>query len=205
MNGENDVNGVPRIPCDPAPPPAQTPDAKALLRQTLLGTRRALDTGSRTLWDALIGARVLDWCAARRVASLGVYWPLRGEPDLSAAYAELARLGVPLMLPVVVARDAPLRFAAWTPGEPMHKDSMGIAVPAQLRIVPTPQALLVPCLGFNIGKMRLGYGGGFYDRTLEQLPRPATLGIAYATLAAEFEGQAHDIALDNIATEDGLI
>lgn len=205
MNGQDDVDGVPRIPCAPASPPAQTADAKALLRQTLLGTRRALDPASRTLWDALIGARVLDWCAARRVASLGVYWPLRGEPDLSATYTELARLGVALLLPVVLARDAPLRFAAWTPGEPMHKDGMGIAVPEDLRIETTPPALLVPCLGFNVGKLRLGYGGGFYDRTLEQSPRPATLGIAYARLAAEFEGQAHDIALDNIATEDALI
>lgn len=205
MNGENDANGGPRIPRETAAPPAQTPDAKALLRQTLLGARRALHADSRTAWDGQIGAHVLAWCAQRKVTDLGVYWPLRGEPDLSASYAALARLGVALWLPVVLERDAPLRFAAWTPGEAMHKDHMGIAVPERLRFGPTPAALLVPCLGFNVGKFRLGYGGGFYDRTLALSPRPLTLGVAYAALAAAFDGQAHDIALDDIATESGLI
>lgn len=205
MSGENDANGGPRIPRETAAPPAQTPDAKALLRQALLARRRALSADNRAAADALIGERVAAWCAQRQVKNLGVYWPLRGEPDLSASYAELARLGVALSLPVVLERDAPLRFAAWTPGEAMHKDTMGIAVPEQLRFGPLPAALLVPCLGFNAGKFRLGYGGGFYDRTLALSPRPLTLGVAYAALAAAFDGQAHDIALDAIATEDGII
>ncbi|HEV7815607.1 MAG TPA: 5-formyltetrahydrofolate cyclo-ligase [Janthinobacterium sp.] len=175
------------------------------MRKALLSRRRGLDQAARTGWDGAIGARILAWCEQRAVPALGVYWALQGEPELGAAYAELARRGVRLLLPVVVEKDAPLRFAAWTPGEAMLKDGMGVAVPAQRRLEATPPALLVPCLGFNAARLRLGYGGGFYDRTLAQAPRPATLGIAYACMAAEFDGDAHDIALDNIATESDLI
>ena len=66
-----------------------------------------------------------------------------------------------------------------------------------------PPALLVPCLGFNDAGFRLGYGGGYYDRTLELAPRPFTLGIAYACLAAQFASAPHDVALDRIITELG--
>jgi 5,10-methenyltetrahydrofolate synthetase len=64
-----------------------------------------------------------------------------------------------------------------------------------------PQALLIPCVGFNRNKIRLGYGGGFYDRTLAPLSRPRTVGIAYSCGLAEFDGAAHDIALDAVITE----
>jgi 5,10-methenyltetrahydrofolate synthetase len=133
--------------------------------------------------------------------ALGVYWPLRGEPDLAAAYAALAVAGVALVLPVVLARDAPLGFAAWTPGEPMTVDTMGVAVPAALRMVAAPPLLLVPCLGFNAQGYRLGYGGGYYDRTLATLPRPRTAGVVYACMRAGFGAAAHDIALDAVLTE----
>jgi 5-formyltetrahydrofolate cyclo-ligase len=76
-----------------------------------------------------------------------------------------------------------------------------VAVPADLRMVARPGALLIPCLGFNGGRFRLGYGGGYYDRTLAQQPRPVTAGIAYNCLAAEFASAAHDVALDLVLTE----
>ena len=183
---------------------AQLP-TKALLRKSLLAARRALGADQRARWDRALGAHIVAWWKVRLVPALGVYWPLRDEPDLRAAYAELAALGVRLALPVVLQKDAPLVFSAWQPGEAMLKDGMGIAVPATLRIEAMPPAILLPCLGFNPQRCRLGYGGGFYDRTLAALPRPATVGVAYACLAAPFAGDAHDIALDDIVTEDGII
>ena len=78
---------------------------------------------------------------------------------------------------------------------------MGIAVPAPPRTVVQPQALLVPCVGFNADRIRLGYGGGFYDRTLENMPRPLTIGIGYACAQADFDAAPHDVALDMIVTE----
>jgi 5-formyltetrahydrofolate cyclo-ligase len=177
---------------------------KADLRKRLLAARRAIDPAARAAWDHAIGARVIDWWRGARPASLGVYWPLRDEPDLHAAYAELERLGARLLLPVVVEKHAALEFAEWRIGEAMVKDAMGVAVPADLRLRDAyPAALLVPCLGFNAQGYRLGYGGGFYDRTLARAPRPRTLGVAYSCLEVEFDGDAHDVALDGIVTEAG--
>ena len=177
---------------------------KAALRKALAARRGALDPLQKAAWDAAIGARVLAWWGAEMVdssLSIGVYWPLRGEPDLSSAYAALAAGGTRLALPVVLARGAALGFAAWTPGEAMVKDAMGVAVPASLRMVARPPALLIPCLGFNDELYRLGYGGGYYDRTLTAPPRPKTAGVAYACLRAAFAGEPHDVALDVVLTE----
>jgi 5-formyltetrahydrofolate cyclo-ligase len=200
------MTGTPRIPCGPCALPASdtsdTQSAKDLLRRSLAVLRAGIDPAQKGQWDAAIGAHLLAWWRTQPVPALGVYWPLRGEADLSLAYAELARSGVRLALPVVLARDAPLGFADWQPGEAMHRDEMGVAVPAALRMVERPPALLVPCLGFNENGYRLGYGGGYYDRTLAIEPRPYTLGIAYACLAARFASAPHDVPLDRIVTEN---
>jgi len=132
---------------------------------------------------------------------MGVYWPLAGEPDLSAAYSELTHAGLRLALPVVMEKDAPLAFAEWTPGEPMIPDQAGVQVPAQLRFIDCPPALLIPCLGFDTEAYRLGYGGGYYDRTLARQPRPHTLGIAYSSQLAVFAHGQYDVPLDVIVTE----
>jgi 5,10-methenyltetrahydrofolate synthetase len=203
------MTGASRIPCGSSGlPPAgdavsagNSDDAKRALRAALKATRREVGQEKRVQWDAHIGAQVVAWWRRRQPSALGVYWPLHGEPDLRAAYAELVQAGAKLALPVVVARDAPLAFAAWTPGDPMVTDGMGVAVPGDLHFVDRPPALLVPCLGFTADGYRLGYGGGYYDRTLEELPRPATLGIAYACQQAVFAHAAHDVALDAIVTE----
>lgn len=195
------MTSAPRIPRNPAELPASSAQTKADLRRTLLAERRAIPAEDRARWDHQLCANIVNWWRGSKVAALGVYWPLRDEPDLHAAYAELSRLGVRLLLPVVVQRDAPLEFAAWEIGEAMVKDGMGVAVPAHLRIEAYPPALLVPCLGYNAGGFRLGYGGGFYDRTLAREPRPATVGVAYSCLAVEFGVDNHDIALDVVVTE----
>ncbi|MEC5158985.1 MULTISPECIES: 5-formyltetrahydrofolate cyclo-ligase [unclassified Janthinobacterium] len=199
------MNSKPRITRDPGAPPALATNPKAQLRRDLLAARRALGGAQRAGWDELIGARVLAWCEAAGVGALAVYWPLQGEPDLQRAYAALAARGVRLALPVVLEKAAPLAFSAWTPGEPMQKDGMGVAVPAALRIDACPAAILLPCLGYNAGRFRLGYGGGYYDRTLARAPRPVAVGVAYSCLAAQFASDAHDVALDHIVTENGMI
>jgi 5,10-methenyltetrahydrofolate synthetase len=202
------MTGKSRIPCAPVLLPdagaGAIPD-KPQLRRTLKERRRAIDHATKRAWDDRIGARVLAWWRANAGTmsgtALGVYWPLAGEPDLHPAYAELAEAGVRLALPVVLARDAALGFAEWVPGEPTEADSLGVAVPAELRMVERPGVLLVPCLGFDARGYRLGYGGGFYDRTLAPEPRPKTLGIAYACQQAEFEIGEYDIPLDAVITE----
>lgn len=179
--------------------------AKSALRKHLKAQRAGLDDAGKPERDRRIGAQVLAWWRRTRPPLLAVYWPLSGEPDLQETFRTLAREGATLALPVVVERHAPLAFAEWTPGEPMLTDPMGIAVPAQLRTVARPPALLVPCLGFNEHGYRLGYGGGFYDRTLAGGVKPATLGIAYACQAAQFDADVHDLPLDIIVTEETAV
>jgi len=184
-------------------PPSALPEngTRDALRRQLLARRAGLDPAQKTAWDAALCRYVQEWPAAAPDAPLGVYWPVRGEADLRPAYAVLAARGVPLALPVVIDRAAPLKFARWAPDMPLVAGAFGVPVPAQCDWV-EPQALLVPCLGFNRQRLRLGYGGGFYDRTLAAA-RYATAGIAYACLRADFDGATHDIALDRIVTEDG--
>lgn len=173
---------------------------KALLRRTLLANRQAIPPEVRQQWDAEISMRVIAWWQAHRTPTLGVYWPIRGEPDLHPAYVELTSRDVRLALPIVAGKDAPLRFIEWRPGDPLQKDAFGVAIPvsgAEIR----PHALLIPCVGFNERYYRLGYGGGFYDRTLAVPPRPRTIGVAYACARAAFDADAHDVPLDAILTE----
>lgn len=199
--------GEPRIPRSNNPLLETATDSdvqqlgKAALRSLLKARRRSVDIATRRAWDEHIGARVIAWCQRHRVTELAVFSSLPGEPELGQAYAQLARAGVRLALPVVLARDAALGFADWEPGEAMDVDQFGVAVPRLLRMRERPPALLVPCLGFNERGFRLGYGGGFYDRTLAAQPRPATVGIAYACQCVAFAADAHDIALDQIITE----
>jgi 5-formyltetrahydrofolate cyclo-ligase len=178
---------------------------KTALRRTLIANRQAIAPEVRRQWDQAIGARVLRWLTTHRAKILGVYWPIRGEPDLRSTYTLLAARGLQLALPLVVGKDEALRFAAWTPGDPLSKDAFGVAVPADAQKTVQPDTVLVPCVGFNAMNLRLGYGGGFYDRTLAVQPRPLAVGIAYECSLVEFDGAAHDIALDEIITERRLV
>jgi 5-formyltetrahydrofolate cyclo-ligase len=174
------------------------------LRRQLLECRNTLEPELKRARDAAIGAHVLAHRALAPAARavVGIHWPVRGEPDLRPAYAALAARGAQLALPVIIDHAAPLKFARWSPDAALVEGVFGVPVPATMAWV-QPEVLLIPCLGFSAERFRLGYGGGFYDRTLEPLPRPTTIGIAYACALVEFEPAPHDIALDCILTENG--
>ncbi|HEY5800307.1 MAG TPA: 5-formyltetrahydrofolate cyclo-ligase [Burkholderiaceae bacterium] len=178
-------------------------DEKFSLRQQLLQRRREASDEQRAQWNAALSQHVLLWCRSNNIQTLGVYCAIRGEPDLAAAFTALDEDGVVLALPIVQERDAPLLFARWQPGDALVKDEMGVPVPALQVLIAMPQALLIPCVGFNDAHYRLGYGGGYYDRTLARAPRPLAVGVAYSSSRAEFAAEAHDIALDAIITESG--
>lgn len=173
--------------------------AKARLRTQLLAARRCMTATYQADAAAIICARLLAWLQAHPVASLGVYHAIRQEPDLQTLYNTLNREGVHLSLPLIHGADLPLAFVRWTPGEALVKDNMGTSAPAT-GATTQPQALLIPCLGFNAARIRLGYGGGFYDRTLAQPSRPLAIGVGYTDALAVFAGAAHDIAMDLIIT-----
>lgn len=178
---------------------------KPELRRKLLTLRNAISPEEKTLFDQRIVNRILAWWETTRVPNLGVYWPMRGEPDLHSAYTALHAKGVQLALPAVVTDNAPLKFMAWTPGEKLECDRFGAQTPPATNPAIRPQALIIPCLGFNAARFRLGYGGGFYDRTLEAVPRPYTVGVAYASCEVRFAADTFDIALDRVVTEEDLL
>jgi 5-formyltetrahydrofolate cyclo-ligase len=173
---------------------------KTDLRRSLLAVRQAMTPEQRANYDAAIAAQLRLWLKANPLRILGVYWPIRSEPDLRTLYADLSREGMQLALPVVVGKDAPLAFAAWTPGDPLERDAHGVPTPVKRDFV-SPEGLLIPCVGINADNNRLGYGGGFYDRTLATKPGPLAIGIAYACSRAAFSADPHDVALDMVITD----
>jgi 5-formyltetrahydrofolate cyclo-ligase len=107
-------------------------------------------------------------------------------------------------LPVVDKQHKTLQFHAWWPGCPMENDAYDIPKPKDTEVI-VPTLLLVPCLGFGPGGFRLGYGGGFYDRTLAAIyPKPFTVGLSFANAyVSSFSPEAHDVPLDAILTDHG--
>ena len=147
------------------------------------------------------------WLVGRTERAIGAYWAIKGEFDaLPALYrwseADPARR---IGLPVIDRETKQLDFHVWYPGCPMEEDAYGIPKPKDTERF-APELLLVPCVGFGPGGLRLGYGGGFYDRTLAALePRPVTVGVGYAHgFVPWLEAEPHDVPLDVILTEDGV-
>jgi 5,10-methenyltetrahydrofolate synthetase len=179
-------------------------DARRALRARLLAARAALPDREQRV--AALANRVARWLNTMPLARLAFFWPIRGEPDLAPTVARwlAADPGRRAALPVV--EGDLLQFAPWTPGTPMRPGDYGIAVPdTDARL--NPQLLLVPCVGFDAARFRLGYGGGFYDRTLAALKlRPVTVGVAFECGRVPSIGpQPHDVKLDLVISELGVV
>jgi 5-formyltetrahydrofolate cyclo-ligase len=174
---------------------------KHQFRKTLLAARKAMAPEEKAWRDKAIAERLLAWLEANPAACVGVYWPTQGEPDLTGVYRLLDERGVRLALPVVVGRDAPLEFHAWRPGDALIVDAHGVMAPAERGAAVRPDLLVVPCVGFDGQGYRLGYGGGYYDRTLAAEQPPRTVGVAYAMCEAVFSVGPHDVKMGAVVTE----
>lgn len=185
--------------------PTIPPDSqRSALRARLLAAREAL--ADRAERERMLAARVGRWLRTMPVARLAFFWPVRGEPDLAPVVADwLAQKPDRVAaLPVVVGER--LEFVAWTPATPMQPGAYGIPVPvATQRAV--PQLLLIPCVGIDNQRYRLGYGGGYYDRTAAALAvRPVLVGVAFdCGRVATIGPQPHDVRLDLAITESGVL
>ncbi len=174
-------------------------------RERLIAARLAVSAEQRAAWSAAISGRLMASLGTLEGAVVSVYWPFRGEPDLRAFMAGVASRGGACALPVVVEKGRPLIFRRWREGEPLVRGVWNIPVPAQGAEV-VPAISIAPVVGFDRQCYRLGYGGGFFDRTLEALhPRPRVLGVGYALQAlASIHPLAHDIPMQAIVTEDAV-
>ncbi|MBX3581193.1 MAG: 5-formyltetrahydrofolate cyclo-ligase [Rhizobiaceae bacterium] len=130
---------------------------------------------------------------------VSLYWPFRGEPDLRPWMASLVERGATPALPVVIEKARPLIFRAYRPGDPLEKGVWNIPIPAQGEPV-VPDIVISPLVGVDPQNYRLGYGGGFFDRTLASLPsKPLVIGIGYEMQRIPtIHPQAHDIPMDRI-------
>ncbi|WP_233155229.1 5-formyltetrahydrofolate cyclo-ligase [Sedimentitalea arenosa] len=137
---------------------------------------------------------------------LSVYWPIKGEPDLRPLMAELHDEGVTIALPLVEVKAAPLAFRRWTPDTRMVRGDWNIPVPPPDAEPMTPDITLAPLVGWDPAGFRLGYGGGYFDRTLAALaPRPVSIGVGFHTARLQtIYPQPHDIPLDFILTDAGV-
>jgi 5-formyltetrahydrofolate cyclo-ligase len=176
-------------------------------RERLIATRMALPLPERARHTAAI-ARELDRlvpAAGDGIAS--VYWPIRAEPDLRAWMADAHRRGLRIALPVALALGQPLIFRAWEPDAPMARGLWQIPHPAAGDEV-QPTVVIAPLVGFDPACYRLGYGGGFFDRTLAALTsKPLVIGVGYPQLKIPtIFPRSHDVPMDWIlaGTEPAL-
>jgi 5,10-methenyltetrahydrofolate synthetase len=175
-------------------------DARKLQREQAIALRRGL--ADRAGREAALRARVADWLTTAGMHAVGFYWPVRGEPDLRDTIAEWLTADANRVAALPRIAGDMLEFRQWHRDALMQAGAFGIPVPAHGRVV-HPDCLLIPCVGFDAARFRLGYGGGFYDRTYATLvPWPFAVGIAFeATRFDSIDPQPHDMQLDVVLTD----
>ncbi|MBI1383870.1 MAG: 5-formyltetrahydrofolate cyclo-ligase [Rhizobiales bacterium] len=170
-------------------------------RERLIAARLALSPTEREAGSGEIARALDDLLPSSGDVVVSLYWPFRGEPDLRTWMARAVARGLRVALPVVVAKATPLVFREWTPGCAMTRGVWGIPIPAETAPTLLPTVVIAPLVGCDPACYRLGYGGGFFDRTLAQLARlgrPA-LAIGVGFHVAEIPTiypQLHDIPMD---------
>ncbi len=175
-------------------------------RERLIAERLAIDAARRGQYGECIAEGLDQAIGDVAGMTVGIYWPFRGEPDLRAWMARIVSHGGRCALPVVVEKAKPLVFRRWAPGDPLERGIWNIPVPAGGAEV-MPDIVIAPLVGFDPQCYRLGYGGGFFDRTLAAMPaKPRIIGVGYTPSAiATIYPQPHDIAMDLIVTERGVV
>jgi 5,10-methenyltetrahydrofolate synthetase len=171
-------------------------------RREMLALRAGMSTATHAEASARIVGHLIKTLAAPKIAAF--CWPIKHEPDVRAVLAEWAKQGTLAALPVVTAPATPLAFRLWTAETAMMADRYGIPTPASGDFV-QPDLILLPLNGFDAQGYRLGYGGGFFDRTLAALsPRPLAVGVGFEiNRLSSIRPEIHDQQLDWIVTENG--
>ncbi|MBV7485523.1 5-formyltetrahydrofolate cyclo-ligase [Bordetella sp. BOR01] len=191
------------------------------LRTRLRQARAELPEAQRSRGGLLMRGRLYTWLNAVREqaakhgtpapGSVAAFWPLDHEPDLRPLLEQWVQAGVAVALPAIRAAGAPLEFRAWTPGDTLSAGLYNVQEPAADRPALRPDVILVPTLGYTVQADRLGYGGGYYDRTLADLRQAGhdftAIGVAWneGLLDADYQPAAHDVRLDAILTPDGWV
>jgi 5-formyltetrahydrofolate cyclo-ligase len=175
-------------------------------RARLIEARMALPLDDHRAKSEVISRLLAARFPPDGLPSLGCYWPFRREYDCLPLMRKVIDEGGAVALPVVLQKNHPLEFRPWTPQTKMEAGVWNILHPAEGPAV-HPAALLVPLVGFDDAGYRLGYGAGYYDRTLATFPKaPVTIGVGFelCRMPTIFP-QPHDVPMDYIVTEAGVV
>ncbi|MDR0736481.1 MAG: 5-formyltetrahydrofolate cyclo-ligase [Zoogloeaceae bacterium] len=179
-------------------------DSRQSLRATRLAARRACAPEQAAAWSRQIVAHLLRVFPRPPGKRIAFCWPIHNEPDVRAAVGVWREAGATIALPVTIAPQTPLVFRAWTLQTPLAADAFGIPAPLSGELL-QPDVFVIPLNVFDAAGYRLGYGGGFFDRTLAALQyTPLTLGVGFELgRVARIPPQTHDYPLDWLFTEAG--
>lgn len=176
-------------------------------RERLIAARLAVPAAERAEAADAIGHELDRLVEISAGAVVSAYWPFRGELDLRGWLRSAIGRGAKAALPLVVAKGQPLVFREWGPGTKMERGVWNIPIPAAESPQIVPNIVIAPLVGYDPGCYRLGYGGGFYDRTLAAIPRPRlVIGVGLPLTALRtIHPQPHDIPMDVIVTGAGAV
>jgi len=174
-------------------------------RNRLIAARESLEAAALELLRQRMDAHIWRSFPGLAAAKLAFCWPIRGEYDARGLAEKLRERGAVTALPVVVAPGQPLVFREWHPGVALIFGPLGIPYPVDSDPV-VPTAALLPMVGWDEGGHRLGYGGGFFDRTLASLAKkPVLIGVSYEMARMKtIRPQSWDIPMDWVVTERGI-
>lgn len=178
---------------------------RSVERAALVSRRELAPEAERTSWSERITQHLSDGFEVPAETILGFCWPYRREYDARAVVGQWCGKGATAALPEITGRHEPLQFRKWWPGAPMRSGAYDIRVPDGTQIV-VPDILIVPMNGFDNRGFRLGYGGGYFDRTIAALDgRVVAIGVAYEVARLEtIHPHAGDLPMDFVVTEAGL-
>jgi 5-formyltetrahydrofolate cyclo-ligase len=188
---------------------AQNPiEMKKRMRQDALRRRASAHQRLKATAGGVIRDLGLPLIAGLNGSSISGFMPIRDEIDVVALLTGLVASGRNVSLPCIVSRSSPLVFRAWKPGDTLADRPFGLQEPLEAAPVLVPDILLVPLSAFDSAGYRIGYGGGYFDRTLEQLrARGAVtaIGVAYDEQEVpRFAHEPHDQRLDYLLTPTGI-
>lgn len=181
-------------------------EQKATLRRQAHSARAALADDFRAEAAQAVAGFFFDQVAFGAEDVVAGYWRIRDELDCRPILIRLMDSGQKLVLPVVMGEAAPLDLRVWEADAPLYEAGFGTLAPSDLAPRAVPDLVLMPLLGFDAAGTRLGYGGGYYDRTLASLARkPLLIGLAFsAQELSPIPRQDHDVPLDAVVTENGV-
>ena len=178
------------------------------LRKQGIERRLALSTDVCAVLSAKVCEHLKDHFPQLARMRVGFCWPVKNEPDLRPlvmSWIASGQAGFAALLPVVLGIGSALAFREWVPGTPLVADRYGIPTPRE-GAFQVPEALLLPVNAFDAAGYRIGYGGGFFDRTLAALdPTPLSIGVGFELARVDsIHPEPHDVRLDAMVSEAGV-